>query len=109
MNLSAFKRKTTDLITFRSLPPSEGFTSTYINAGDLENEGVELGLTADVIRNYDGFNLDFGLTFYADVAVITRLPDGVDNITIGGQAITADARNGAVVGQPYGVFLRLYC
>ena len=58
MNLSAFKRKTTDLITFRSLPPSEGFTSTYINAGDLENEGVELGLTADVIRNYDGFNLE---------------------------------------------------
>jgi TonB-linked SusC/RagA family outer membrane protein len=105
VNLSAFKRKTTDLITFRNLPPSEGFTSTYINAGDLENEGVELGLTADVIRNYDGFNLDFGLTFYADEPVITKLPDGVDNITIGGQATSEDARNGAVVGQPYGVFL----
>ena len=100
-----FKRNTSDLITFRNLPPSEGFTATYINAGDLENEGIELGLTTDFIRNADGFNLGMGLTFYADEPVITKLPDGVDNITIGGQATTADARNGAVEGQPYGVFL----
>jgi TonB-linked SusC/RagA family outer membrane protein len=105
LNVSAFKRKTTDLITFRNLPPSEGFTGTYLNAGDLENEGIELGLTADIFRNDDGFNMDMGLTFYADDPVITKLPDGVDNITIGGQATTADARNGAVEGQPYGVFL----
>ncbi|WP_291968085.1 SusC/RagA family TonB-linked outer membrane protein [Maribacter sp.] len=105
LNASVFKRKTTDLITFRDLPPSEGFTETYINAGDLENEGIEVGLTLDLLRNPEGLNLDFGLTFYADEPVITKLPDGVDNITIGGSATTADARNAAVVGQPYGVFL----
>lgn len=105
INLSAFQRKTTDLITFRDLPPSEGFTETYINAGDLENKGVELGITAEIIRNFNDFNFDMGLTFYADEPVITRLPDGVDNITIGGSATTADARNGAVEGEPYGVFL----
>lgn len=105
INLSAFQRTTTDLITLRSLPPSEGFTSTYINAGDLENKGVELEFTSDIVRNFNDFNLDFGLTFYADEPIITRLPEGVDNITIGGSATTADARNGAVVGEPYGVFL----
>lgn len=105
LNASVFKRKTSDLITERDLPPSEGFTTSFINAGDLENEGVELGLNVDIFRNPEGFNLDMGLTFYADEPVITRLPEGVDNITIGGEATTADARNGAVVGQPYGVFL----
>ncbi|MFK7814647.1 MAG: SusC/RagA family TonB-linked outer membrane protein [Maribacter sp.] len=105
LNASVFSRKTTDLITQRDLPPSEGFTSRFINSGDLENKGVELGATLDVFRNPEGFNLDFGLTFYADDPVITRLPDDIDQITIGGQATTADARNAAVAGEPYGVFL----
>lgn len=105
LNASVFQRKTSDLITDRDLPPSEGFTRTFINAGDLENEGIELGLTLDVLRNREGFNLDFGLNFYADDPVITRLPDGIDQITIGGQATVEDARNGAVAGQPFGVFL----
>ncbi len=105
LNTSVFKRKTTDLITLRELPPSEGFTQQYINAGTLENEGIEVGLTYDMFRNPDGFNLDFGLTFYADEPVITELPDGVNNITIGGPTTVADARNAAVEGQPYGVFL----
>ncbi len=105
LNLSAFTRKTTDLITFRELPPSEGFNNEYLNAGELKNEGIELGLTADFIRNYEGFNLDSSFTFYADEPVISKLPEGVDVITVGGQATTADARNGAVQGQPYGVFL----
>lgn len=105
LNASVFKRKTTDLITLRELPPSEGFVQSYINAGTLENEGVEVGLTYDMFRNPDGFNLDFGLTFYADEPIITELPDGVNNITIGGATTVADARNAAVEGQPYGVFL----
>ena len=105
LNTSVFKRKTTDLITLRELPPSEGFTQSYINAGTLENEGIELALTYDMLRQADGFNLDFGFTFYADEPVITELPDGVNNITIGGPTTVADARNAAVAGEPYGVFL----
>jgi TonB-linked SusC/RagA family outer membrane protein len=105
LNVSAFKRVTSDLITDRDLPPSEGFTRSYINGGDLENTGIELDLNASIFKNPDGFSLDLGMNFYADDPVITRLPDGVDNITIGGQATSADARNGAVEGQPYGVFL----
>jgi TonB-linked SusC/RagA family outer membrane protein len=105
INASVFKRTTTDLITGRELPPSEGFTFEYINAGDLENQGIELGLTADIVRNPDGFNWDMAFNFYADDPVITKLPDGVDRITIGGSATDEDARNAAVVGQPIGVFL----
>ncbi|WP_298501987.1 SusC/RagA family TonB-linked outer membrane protein [uncultured Maribacter sp.] len=105
LNTSVFKRKTTDLITRRLLPPSEGFTQSFINGGTLENEGIELGLTYDMFRNPDGFNLDFGLTLYADEPVITELPEGINNITIGGPTTVADARNAAVPGEPYGVFL----
>jgi TonB-linked SusC/RagA family outer membrane protein len=105
LNASVFKRTTTDLITRRDLPPTEGFTIEYINAGELENKGIELGLTADIFRNPDGFNWNVGVNFYADDPVITKLPDGVDRITIGGSATVDDARNAAVAGQPYGVFL----
>ena len=105
LNASVFQRTTKDLITLRDLPPSEGFGLQYINAGELENQGIELGLTADIFRNPDGFNWNVGVNFYADDPVITKLPDGVDRITIGGAATTADARNAAVAGQPFGVFL----
>ncbi len=73
LNASVFQRTTKDLITLRDLPPSEGFGLQYINAGELENQGIELGLTADIFRNPDGFNWNVGVNFYADDPVITKL------------------------------------
>ncbi len=105
LNVSIFKKETKDLITRRGLDPSTGFTDTFINGGDLEVEGIELDVNLHVIKS-ESFNWNLGLNFYADESEITRLPEGIDRITIGGSlAGSVPARNAAVVGQPFGVFL----
>ena len=57
-----FLRKTSDMLTLFSLPPSSGYTSTYSNTGNMSNNGVELELEGSVIRTKDfewGLNLNF--------------------------------------------------
>lgn len=106
LNISAFKRTTNDLITDRNLDPSTGFTVTRINAGKLENTGIELDLNLGIIKssNQGGFNWDMKGNLYADEPVVTELPEGVDQIPIPGSQFFANGlANFAIAGQPYGV------
>jgi len=105
LNVSIFKRETKDLITNKDLDPSTGFTFTTLNGGDLEVKGVEADLDLDVFKGIDGgFGWNSSVNFYADEPTVTRLPDGIDQIIIG-NFFTADVKNAAIEGQPYGVFI----
>jgi len=100
LNLSLFKRETKDLITDKELDPSTGYTSTVINGGTMENQGIEVDLNVDVFKSYDdGFNWNTGISFYADESKITSLPDGVDIIFLN------SGLNAAIKGMPYGVLV----
>ena len=46
-------KRTNDLLISRNLPGSAGFSSTYYNQGSLDNKGVELTLTAQIIDSKD--------------------------------------------------------
>ncbi|NQX85803.1 MAG: SusC/RagA family TonB-linked outer membrane protein [Flavobacteriaceae bacterium] len=107
LNTSIFKKQTEDLLTYKDLDPSTGYTQTQINGGSLEVVGLELDFGAEILRsdNEGGLNWGINATFYADESEITSLPDGIDRIYIGSRGYTDDAANAAVVGQPYGVFL----
>lgn len=99
INMSLFKRETTDLLTTRPLDPSTGYTSTQINGGDLENKGIELGLDVDWLQQADGFSWSTNLNFYSDDPVITRLPSGVSLLPLPGSG----GLQSMIEGQPYGV------
>lgn len=104
LNVSVFKKKTTDLITDKDLDPSTGYTFTTLNGGDMEVKGIEADLDMHIIQNFDnGFNWRTTINFYADESLITRLPDGIDKIIIGNFS-SADPKNTALVGEPFGVF-----
>lgn len=46
-----FSKRTKDAILLRSVPPSGGFTgSQFVNIGEVSNRGLELLLTAEVLR-----------------------------------------------------------
>lgn len=61
-----------DVLLRSSVQPSQGFTSQWVNAGALENNGIELGLNAVVI---DNTNLDWrtSLNWWKNTSEITRL------------------------------------
>jgi TonB-linked SusC/RagA family outer membrane protein len=101
LNASVFRKISTDLITDLDLDPSTGFTVTRINAGAIENNGLELDFNLAIVRT-DNVNWNIGGNFYADEPIVTELPEGIEQIaltsTIGGRPA-----NYAIEGQPYGI------
>ena len=62
LNVSYFKRNTTDLLFNVPVPEQTGEVDQPVNAGELENSGWEFEVTADIIRSKDfNWNLRFNL------------------------------------------------
>lgn len=105
INASIFKKETKDLITDKDLDPSTGYTTTTLNGGDMQVKGVEVDMDLHLVKSVDnGFNWKTNINFYADESLVTRLPDGIDQIILG-NFFTADAKNAAIVGQPFAVLI----
>lgn len=53
-----YRRKTYDMVTKVPQPLTSGRSSVYANLGDIENKGIEIGLSVDVIKNRNfGWNV----------------------------------------------------
>lgn len=61
-----------DLILLAAKEPSSGFTNEFVNAGNLENRGIEIGLNAALFSTED-FTWDFGVNFFKNESEITKL------------------------------------
>ena len=78
---------------------SSGFTNTFVNAGTMTNNGVEIALSANAVRT-DDFNLDFGLTYTRNRNEVTKLAEGVPVIGLPNGFSGANQR--LVEGEAYG-------
>ena len=56
LTLDYYQKKTSDLLLQVSIPRSTGYATTLINAGGVENKGIELGLST---VNLDGKNFQW--------------------------------------------------
>lgn len=78
-----YSNRTSDMLSWFSLPTSFGFTGYYANVGNMRNNGVELDLHADVISTKD-----LVWTIYANVTtnhnVVTKLPEERKTVTLDG-------------------------
>lgn len=52
-NLNYYNRRTVDALLDVPIPSSVGYTTLKRNIGELENRGIELGVSAKIIDNYD--------------------------------------------------------
>jgi TonB-linked SusC/RagA family outer membrane protein len=59
MSFTAYTSKSEDVIFNVGLPPSTGYTSVSLNAGELENKGLELSTNYRVLQRSD-LTLEFG-------------------------------------------------
>lgn len=80
-----YRRVTDQLLTNRALPPSTGFSSILTNLGSLENKGLELEVSANILPPTSKVRWNVSLnTTYVQNKVL-KLPDnGVENNRIGG-------------------------
>ncbi|WP_419213876.1 SusC/RagA family TonB-linked outer membrane protein [Maribacter sp. X9] len=105
LDVSVYKKNTTDLISNRPLDPSTGYTLTVTNIGEVQVKGVEADLGISLFRNDNpgGFNWNLNANFTADESTVIDLGQDTDNINIGG--LFSDLSNFAVPGRPFGVIL----
>ncbi len=88
------------------LPTTSGKTSRVINAGEIENRGVEVLLSATPVKTSTGFTWNTFFNFSRNVNEVIDLPDGVDQYVYGGNGITLVAKEGGALGDMWGTGLR---
>ena len=89
------------LLNAPTVPSSEGYTSFYQNAAELENKGFELELSANLLKGMKDFSLTPYLNFALNRNKVTDL-NGVSQITLGGSI--NGVHSSAIVGEQLGVF-----
>ncbi len=99
IDLSFYNRLAKDQIIERTLDPATGYESTFINAGEISNKGIELGLTGVPVKLGD-FSWTLRANFTKNVSKVLSLPEGSKEILVDG---FTDLGNFAVEGQPFGV------
>lgn len=99
ISVTYYDKTTTDLITEAPLDPSTGFTSTFINIGEVENKGLEITATGTPLNTE--FRWDINANFYTDRSEVIELTDGLEEVQIGGGFNTRG--NFAVVGETLGI------
>ena len=55
-----YNKLTTDLLLDATVPSTTGFSSTLMNIGSMVNRGWEIAVSADILRNKNGWNLSVG-------------------------------------------------
>ena len=73
-----YNRKTTDMLLSKSVPQTTGFSSNFMNIGEMVNRGVEIQLNYDIINNKDwkwdaGLNLSFNQTEIKNLGDVTEM------------------------------------
>jgi hypothetical protein len=89
--IDVYSQKTDDILLNKNLPRSTGTTSTIVNAGKTEGNGVEFTLSTVNFKNPNGFSwtTDFNISFNKEEIVELQDP-----------ALKADIANGWFVGEP---------
>ncbi|PWU03810.1 MAG: SusC/RagA family TonB-linked outer membrane protein [Bacteroidetes bacterium] len=107
MNFTWYKSNSKDLIIPVSVTPTTGFTSVTLNAGEIENKGVELTLRGAPIKE-KSFSWDVLLNFSANKNKVVSIYPGLEEIVIGSQfgysnsTVTMKYIPGESVGNIYG-------
>lgn len=83
-----------------SLTPSTGYSSKFMNAGKIQNEGIEAQITGSPISRPNGLNWDMTLTWSKNNSMVKELYGDMKTLPLAEEFhMTIDARP----GQPYGV------
>ncbi|MFS4467783.1 SusC/RagA family TonB-linked outer membrane protein [Maribacter sp. 2210JD10-5] len=96
-NVNYYDARTTDLLLRRGVPSTTGYQYTFFNAGELQNTGIELSLTANII-NTENFKWSVATNWSNNKNKLLELYNDGD-----GNPITADDTYGYYVGQPVDV------
>lgn len=100
IDFTYYKTNSKNQLIVVSTPASSGYASKYINAGNIQNSGIEIVLSAKVIDNKD-FTWDLGLNYALNKSKVISILPGVELLPIAGTNVRT-AIPMIHTGSPYG-------
>ncbi|TJY66079.1 SusC/RagA family TonB-linked outer membrane protein [Sphingobacterium alkalisoli] len=100
-----YKRITTDLLLRENLSSTLGYANQFVNFGTIENAGIEIGITADILKggkDRPRFKSFFNIAFNRNKLI--KLPDNFDanSFATTRNGFSSKLQEGDVVGGFYG-------
>ena len=100
-DMSAYQTFTKDQIMPVTITPTTGYSSKFVNAGNVRNRGLEISLGGKPIVNGD-FTWDININWAMNRSKVISLYEGVTNLRLGG--FSTDMSLNAEVGKPFGMW-----
>lgn len=99
VDLAVYKSNTVNQILPVSVSYATGYRSKYVNAGEIQNKGIEARLMLTPVKS-SNFQWDITLNWAKNINEVVELKEGITNLQLGALqgGITINAR----VGEPYG-------
>jgi len=82
LDFTYYRTNSEDQLFAQDVPQGSGISQRFLNGGDIQNEGVEIVLTANPIRTKD-FNWDIAFNFARNVSTVVELAEGIDQLNYG--------------------------
>lgn len=100
LDVTYYNKQSSNQILDVNISQTTGFNSKLLNAGKIENKGIEVQLSATPVKVGD-FQWDVAVNWARNQNKVIELADGLTTYTLGTvRGMTIEAR----VGQPYGTF-----
>ncbi|HEY4616630.1 MAG TPA: SusC/RagA family TonB-linked outer membrane protein [Flavobacterium sp.] len=98
-DVSYYNNQNINQITSIPLSTSTGYTSAVLNAGTIENKGVEVQFNATPFKTAD-FKWDLNLNWSQNKSLVVELLNGIENLQLA--SLQGGVSINATPGQPYG-------
>lgn len=104
INFTYYKASTKNQILSVPLPSSTTFTSRIINAGEIQNQGIEIMVSGTPLKTNSGFTWESSFNFSRNRNKVVSLIDGVESYILAqDRGIYTVAQPGKPFGQLLGI------
>ncbi|MDN5204958.1 SusC/RagA family TonB-linked outer membrane protein [Fulvivirgaceae bacterium BMA10] len=102
LDVTYYKTSSKNQILNLPLDITSGYNSRIVNAGKIENSGIELMLTGTPVQISNGFRWDVSANFTRNRSKIVELIDGLKTYRISNNYVQVLAKVGGRMGDIYG-------
>ena len=99
--LTYYQRETTNQILGVQISSASGSTNQILNAGAVQNKGIEVLMQATPVQLNNGFRWDMTVNWSTNTSEVTELAGDLETLVLGSYwSMNVEAR----LGEPYGAF-----
>lgn len=104
MDVTYYKSNTLNQIVPITVSAASGYTTKIVNAGDIENKGVEVSLRATPVQLTNGLTWDVTFNYARNQSMVKELAPGIETFFLNetSQAAQIEARTGERFGNIIG-------